>query len=146
MKSRANPGMFRCTPASGRAAPLRGTPDPFCPAPSTASFFVSTVGTRLRYAVISATFQRLTCEARPRAALAALSTTLHSLRHSFAVQALIDAYATRGRPRPAAATGHISGACRTERGLLVPDSHPELTALVGSRLERDFEKDREARS
>jgi len=40
-----------------------GERDRLCPAPSTGSFLVSTVGTRLCYVTVSATFKRLTCRA-----------------------------------------------------------------------------------
>jgi integrase len=60
--------------------------------PSIPAVFVSTPGTRLRYCVVHRTFQRLV----RRAGLAPRSATcrprIHDLRHTFAVQTLLDAY------------------------------------------------------
>ena len=73
--------------------------------------------------------------------------TLHSLRHSFAVQALIEAYRS-GRdvhallPLLATYLGHAdsSGSYWYLTGT------PELMALVSRRLENAFDADREERS
>jgi len=121
--------------------------DRLCPTPSTASFFVSTVGTRLRYSVVSSTFKRLTCEAGLAPRSRRCRPTLHSLRHSFAVQALIEAYRS-GRdvhallPLLATYLGHAdsSGSYWYLTGT------PELMALVSRRLENAFNADREERS
>ena len=121
--------------------------DRLCPAPSTASFFVSTTGTRLSYAMVSATFKRLTGHAGLALRSPRCRPTLHSLRHSFAVRALIDAYrdgadvhallpllATYlGHADPSASYWYLTGT-------------PELMALVGHRLESAFDADREQRS
>ncbi|MGO9901937.1 MAG: tyrosine-type recombinase/integrase [Solirubrobacteraceae bacterium] len=55
--------------------------DRLCPASTTASFFVSTVGTRLRYSVVSPTFKRLTRNAGLAPRSPRCRPTLHSLRH-----------------------------------------------------------------
>jgi len=88
-KSRHVPLHPNVVEALGRYARER---DRLCPTPSTPGFFVSTVGTRLRYSVVSPTFKRLTREAGLAPRSPRCRPTLHSLRHSFAVRALIDAY------------------------------------------------------
>ena len=108
-----------------RLAPPTGTP----------AMFVSTAGTRLHYCNVHHTFHRLVGLAgltprgssRPR---------IHDLRHSFAVAAMLDAYAagqdgqTRltllstwlGHTHPASTYWYLSAS-------------PELMALAGQRLE-----------
>jgi integrase/recombinase XerD len=121
--------------------------DQLCPVPSTASFFVSTVGTRPSYPQVSATFKRLTREAGLEPRSPRCRPTLHSLRHSFAVRALVDAYRGSGDvhallPLLATYLGHAG----PNEAYWYLTATPELTALVGSRLERVFEGDGEARS
>jgi integrase len=109
-----------------RAAPVTGT----------SAFFVSSAGTRLLYCNVHNTFHRLVA----RAGLTPRSTScrprIHDLRHSFAVQAMIDAYTTGqdgqvrltllstwlGHVHPASTYWYLSAA-------------PELMAVAGLRLE-----------
>ena len=110
--------------------------DRAAPPTGTTAFFVSSAGTRLLYCNVHHTFHRL-------AALAGLtprSTTcrprIHDLRHSFAVHAMIDAYAAGhdgqvqltllstwlGHVHPASTYWYLSAS-------------PELMTLAGLRLE-----------
>jgi integrase len=67
------------------------TQDQLCPQAATASFFVSTAGTRLIYACVGQVFRRL----RDRAEIgtgADRPPRIHDLRHTFAVRALLAWY------------------------------------------------------
>lgn len=59
---------------------------------TTPALFISSVGTRLHYANIQRTFQRLVSQAGLIARTRACRPRLHDLRHAFAVRTLIDAY------------------------------------------------------
>lgn len=61
------------------------------PSPKTPAFFFSVVGTRLIYSDVSHTFRRLVDDAGI-ASRSPLRPRLHGLRHSFAVQTLLDWY------------------------------------------------------
>jgi integrase/recombinase XerD len=69
-----------------------GQRDQHQPPPTTPAVFISTAGTRLRYCVVHHTFQRLVRDAglSPRSATG--RPRIHDLRHTFAVQTLLDAY------------------------------------------------------
>jgi len=109
-----------------RAAPRTGT----------SAFFVSAAGTRLLYCNVHNTFHRLVA----RAGLGPKSTScrprIHDLRHSFAVQAMIDAYAS-GQDGQARLTllstwlGHVHPAST----YWYLSASPELMAIAGQRLE-----------
>ena len=67
------------------------TRDQFCPQAATASFFISTAGTRLIYACVGQVFRRL----RDRAGIGAGADhppRIHDLRHTFAIRALLRWY------------------------------------------------------
>jgi integrase len=109
-----------------RAAPVTGT----------SAFFVSSAGTRLLYCNVHNTFHRLVA----RAGLTPRSTScrprIHDLRHSFAVQAMIDAYTTGqdGQVRLTLLStwlGHVHPAST----YWYLSASPELMAVAGRRLE-----------
>lgn len=68
--------------------------DTFAPISVAAAFFVSTAGTRLRYCNVHHTFHRLVAQAGLKPRSSSCRPRIHDLRHSFAVAAMIDAYAT----------------------------------------------------
>jgi integrase len=100
------------------------------------AFFVSAAGTRLLYCNVHATFHRLVKLAGLTPRSASCRPRIHDLRHSFAVDAMLDAYAagedgqTRltllstwlGHVHPGSTYWYLSAA-------------PELMALAGQRLE-----------
>ena len=116
-----------------RYARIRGR---LCPQAATASFFVSTAGTRLIYACVGQVFRRL----RDRAGIGAGADRpprIHDLRHTFAVRALLGWYQAGedvearlpvlstylGHRDPRSTYWYLSAA-------------PELLALAASQLER----------
>ncbi len=62
-------------------------------APTTASFFVSTVGTRLCYSNVLGVFHQLIDEVGLQERRGGQRPRMHDLRHRFAVQSILDAYA-----------------------------------------------------
>jgi integrase/recombinase XerD len=62
------------------------------PPPTAPAVFISTAGTRLRYCVVQRTFQWLVRRAGLTPRSATCRPRLHDLRHTFAVQTLLDAY------------------------------------------------------
>jgi integrase len=110
--------------------------DRVAPHTDTAAFFVSLTGTRLLYCNVHNAFHRLVA----RAGLAARSTTcrprIHDLRHSFAVHAMIEAYASGqdGQVRLTLLStwlGHVHPAST----YWYLSASPDLMALAGERLE-----------
>ncbi len=106
-----------------------------CSRPKTAGFFVSTVGTRLIYSDVRATFRKLVTAAEigPEAAI---TPRVHDLRHSFAVATLLGWYRDGGDvqtrlPLLSAYLGH-SHPSSTYWYL---QAAPELLAMAASRLE-----------
>jgi integrase/recombinase XerD len=67
--------------------------DRLCPQPRTAAVFISPAGTRLLYCNVHATWKLLIASAGLKARSAACRSRIHDVRHSFAVRALLDAYA-----------------------------------------------------
>ena len=115
------------------------TRDRLCPRTATASFFVSTAGTRLIYACVGQVFRRL----RDRAGIGAGADhppRIHDLRHTFAVRTLVGWYqagedvearlpilsAYLGHRDPRSTYWYLSAA-------------PELLALAARQLERSQE-------
>ena len=103
---------------------------------ATAAFFVSTAGTRLLYRNVHHTFHRLVKLAGLTPRSTSCRPRIHDLRHSFAVQSMIDAYA-------AGQDGQVQlTLLSTWLGHVAPTStywylsaSPELMALAGQRLE-----------
>jgi integrase/recombinase XerD len=108
--------------------------DELCPAPKTPSFFVSTVGTRLIYACARATFVKLRRAAGLEFA-SGPSPRAHDLRHSFAVQALLEWHragldVAARLPLLSAWLGHAHPAST----YYYLQAAPELLALAAERL------------
>lgn len=109
-----------------QTAPPTGTP----------AFFVSAAGTRLLYCNVQHTFHRLVAQAGLVPRSSRCRPRIHDLRHSFAVHAMIEAYASGqdgqvrltllstwlGHVHPANTYGYLSAS-------------PELMAVAGQRLE-----------
>jgi integrase len=132
-KTRMVPVLDSTLDMLGRYARIRGR---LCPQAATASFFVSTAGTRLIYACAGQVFRRL----RDRAGIGAGADRrprIHDLRHTFAVRALLGWYQAGedvearlpvlstylGHRDPRSTYWYLSAA-------------PELLALAASQLER----------
>lgn len=109
-----------------RSAPLTGT----------SAFFVSTAGTRLLYCNVHHAFHRLVASAGLTPRSGSCRPRIHDLRHSFAVAAMLDAYA-------AGQDGQIRlTLLSTWLGHVHPGStywylsaSPELMAVAGQRLD-----------
>jgi integrase len=67
--------------------------DRFRPARQAAAMLVSSAGTRLLYCNVHATWKQLVAHAGLRPRSASCRPRIHDLRHSFAVRAMLDAYA-----------------------------------------------------
>lgn len=120
--------------------------DRSAPPTGTAAFFVSAAGTRLLYCNIHNTFHRLVRLAGLTQRSTSCRPRIHDLRHSFAVQAMIDAYAT-GQDGQARLTllstwlGHVAPA----NTYWYLSASPELMAVAGLRLEAHLDTDRAGR-
>jgi integrase len=132
-KTRMVPVLDSALDALGRYAHTR---DRLCPRAATASFFVSTAGTRLIYARVGQVFRRL----RDRSGIGAGADRpprIHDLRHTFAVRTLLSWYQAGedvearlpvlstylGHRDPRSTYWYLSAA-------------PELLALAAGQLER----------
>jgi integrase/recombinase XerD len=114
--------------------------DRLCPAPTCDSFFVSTQGTRLRYNVVATTFRKLTQQAGLHPRSPRCRPRIHCLRHSFAVRALADCYATGGDVQallPLLSTwlGHVDPTST----YWYLSAAPELLGHAGRLMETTFE-------
>jgi len=110
--------------------------DRLAPPTGTRAWFVSLAGTRLLYCNVQHTFHRLVKLAGLTPRSASCRPRLHDLRHSFAVHAMLDAYATGqdgqfrltllstwlGHVHPGSTYWYLSAS-------------PELMAIAGQRLE-----------
>jgi integrase/recombinase XerD len=97
---------------------------------------VSTAGTRLLYRNVHHTFHRLVHQAGLTARSSSCRPRIHDLRHSFAVAAMLDAYATGqdGQTRLTLLSswlGHVHPAST----YWYLSASPELMAAAGQRLE-----------
>jgi integrase/recombinase XerD len=113
---------------------------PVAPVP-TAAVFTSAAGTRLSYCNVHLAFKRIVEHAGLRARSASCRPRPHDLRHTFAVNTLLDAYRTG--ENPAATLPLLS----TYLGHVHPGSTywylqaaPELLAAAGERLERHLDR------
>jgi integrase len=109
-----------------RSAPRTGTP----------AFFVSTAGTRLRYCNVHNTFHRLVQDVGMMPRSASCRPRIHDLRHTFAVNTMLDAYAAGedGQSRLTLLStwlGHV----HPGHTYWYLSAAPELMALAGQRLE-----------
>jgi integrase len=110
-----------------RLAPRTGTP----------ALFVSLAGTRLRYCNVHHAFHRLVRVAGLTPRSASCRPRTHDLRHSFAVHAMLDAYAAGedGQTRLTLLStwlGHVHPAST----YWYLSASPELMAIAGRRLEQ----------
>jgi integrase len=107
-------------------------------APSTGAtpLFVSNAGTRLIYCNVHATFHRLIAQAGLRPRSVSCRPRIHDLRHSFAVRAMLDAYAAGqdGQTRLTLLStwlGHVHPGST----YWYLSASPELMAIAAGRLE-----------
>lgn len=110
--------------------------DRLTPPTGESAFFVSTAGTRLIYCNVHSTFHRLVTQAGITPRSASCRPRIHDLRHSFAVAAMLDAYAT-GQDGQARLTllatwlGHVHPGST----YWYLSASPELMAIAGQRLQ-----------
>jgi integrase len=110
--------------------------DRAAPATGTSAFFVSTAGTRLLYCNVHNAFHRLVRLAGLTPRSLSCRPRIHDLRHSFAVRAMLDAYAA-GQDGQARLTllstwlGHVHPAST----YWYLSASPELMSVVGQRLD-----------
>jgi integrase len=110
--------------------------DRLAPVSGTSALFVSTVGTRLIYCNVHHAFHRLVRLAGLTPRSGSCRPRIHDLRHSFAVRAMLDAYAA-GQDGQARLTllstwlGHVHPGST----YWYLSASPELMALAGQRLE-----------
>jgi integrase len=110
--------------------------DQLHPRPGTAAVFISPAGTRLLYCNVHATWKRLAAIAGLAPRSASCRPRIHDLRHSFAVRALLGAYAAGQDGQATLALlctylGHVDPAAT----YWYLTASPELMAAAGQRLE-----------
>jgi integrase len=110
--------------------------DRLAPATATSALLVSTAGTRLLYCNVHHVFHRLVGLAGLTSRSGSCRPRIHDLRHSFAVAAMLDAYAAGqdGQTRLTLLStwlGHVHPAST----YWYLSASPELMALAGQRLE-----------
>ncbi len=110
--------------------------DRLCPRPRTVAVFISPADTRLLYCNVHATWKLLIASAGLKARSAACRPRIHDVRHSFAVRALLDAYAAGqdGQARLALLSAYM-GHVDPSHTYWYLSAAPELLALAGQRLE-----------
>jgi integrase/recombinase XerD len=106
------------------------------PAPSSPALFISSAGTRMSYNRTHATFRQIAAQAGVTARSAACRPRIHDLRHSFAVQTLLDGYRCGADvqallPRLSTYLGHTD----PKHTYWYLSAAPELLALAAGRLE-----------
>jgi integrase len=113
------------------------------PVEPTAALFTSATGTRLRYCNVHLAFKRIVGHAGPRPRSAACRPRPHDLRHTFAVNAILDAYRSGSDvqarlPLLSTYLGHV----HPKDTYWYLQAAPELLAIAGQRLERHLQGDR----
>jgi integrase/recombinase XerD len=114
--------------------------DQWFPAPPCGRFFLSTKGTPLRYSVVQPTFAKLARQAGLQPRSPRCKPRLHDIRHTMAIRALADCYATGGDVHavlPLLATWMGHGDPNSSYWYLF--ASPELLGLAGGLLEAAFE-------
>jgi integrase/recombinase XerD len=114
--------------------------DQLHPCLATPSFFVNTRATRLAYRTVNCTFVGLVKQAKIGPSVAIGHLRLHDLRHSFAVQTLLQWYRAGGDvqvklPLLSTYLGHID----PKSTYWYLSAAPELLAEAGSRLQQALE-------
>lgn len=111
--------------------------DRLAPATGTPALFVSTAGTRLIYCNVHHAFHRLVALAGLAPRSASCRPRIHDLRHSFAVHAMLDAYASGedGQRRLTLLSTWL-GHAHPGSTYWYLSASPELMAVAGSRLEQ----------
>ena len=111
------------------------------PTPATPALFISSAGTRLLYCNVHSTFKILRRHAGLQARTGACRPRIHDLRHSFAVNTLLDAY------RHGHDAQHRLSLLTTYLGHVDPagtywylSAAPELLGLAAERLDRHQER------
>jgi integrase len=109
-------------------------------APASPALLISTAGTRLRYCNVHWTFKRLVRVAGLAPRSAACRPRIHDLRHSFVVDAMLDAYAAGqdGQARLSLLStylGHVDPA----NTYWYLSASPELLAIAAQRLQHRTE-------
>lgn len=137
-KSRELPLHESTTEALRRYLRRRDRPKP---AAATPAVFVSQAGTRLQIPNVWTTFSILRKHTGIKPRSAACRPRIHDIRHTFAVNTLLDAYRSGGEAGPKLALlstymGHVNPA----KTYWYLQAAPELMALAGERLERHLEK------
>jgi integrase/recombinase XerD len=132
-KSRELPLHESTTGALDRYLRRRDRPKPATP---TAALFVSEAGTRLQRQNAWSTFAMLRKRAGIKPRSAACRPRIHDIRHTFAVNTLLDAYRSSEEVGPTLALlstymGHVNPA----KTYWYLQAAPELMALAGERLE-----------
>ena len=107
------------------------------PVGATDALLLSSVGTRLWMSDVQTSFRALRARAGILPRSAACRPRLHDMRHSFAVNTLLDAYRTDGDPgsRVAALSTYL-GHVNPGKTYWYLHAAPELLELAGGRLER----------
>jgi integrase len=110
--------------------------DRVLPHPGTSALLISPAGTRLLYCNVHATWKLLVASAGLRARSASCRPRIHDVRHSFAVRALLDAYAAGqdGQARLALLSTYM-GHVDPGHTYWYLSAAPELLALAGQRLD-----------
>ena len=110
--------------------------DYLSPSPSTSALFISTAGKRLPYGSVQWTFRKLVHRVGIKPRSTACHPRLHDLRHTFAVNTVIDAYRSGSDvqarlPLLSTYLGHVDPAST----YWYLSASPELLAMASSRLE-----------
>jgi integrase len=139
-KSRELPLHVTTASALTRYLARRDRPTPVGP---TEALLLSSVGTRLRMSDVQTAFRALRARAGILPRSAACRPRMHDLRHSFAVNTLLDAYRTDGDPVPKIAALSTSlGHVNPGKTYWYLHAAPELLELAGERLQRHLGADR----
>lgn len=120
--------------------------DRAAPPTGTTAFFVSAAGTRLLYCNVHNTFHHLVSLAGLTPRSTSCRPRIHDLRHSFAVHAMVEAYATGqdGQVRLTLLStwlGHVHPAST----YWYLSASPELMTVAGQRLEAHLANDKAGR-
>jgi len=139
-KSRELPLHPSTTHALARYLRRRDRPQPVAP---TDALLVSNAGTRLLISNVQSTFRTLRARAGIEPRSAACRPRIHDMRHSFAVQTMLDAYRAGGDVAPSLAVlstylGHVDPG----NTYWYLEAAPELMALAAQRLEQHLGAER----